>query len=145
LSAKALNCFIRQGGFKNEYISKSQSATDAFTRHGGSASRAGGPVERVTAEAAPREVKEVERERPSAQEVVQAAADLSEYLSSASRSLQINVDGELRSPIVTVLDTDTDEVIRQIPSEELVALARFAAKQGADSTVVSGVLINEEG
>ena len=103
------------------------------------------PVERVTAEAATREVKEVERERPSAQEVVQAAADLSEYLSSASRSLQINVDGELKSPIVTVLDTDTDEVIRQIPSEELVALARFAAKQGADATVVSGVLINEEG
>ena len=106
------------------------------------------PVERVTTEAAPREVKEVkevERERPSAQEVVQAAADLSEYLSSASRSLQINVDGELKSPIVTVLDTDTDEVIRQIPSEELVALARFAAKQGADATVVSGVLINEEG
>lgn len=105
------------------------------------------PVERVTTEAAPREVKEVkevERERPSAQEVVQAAADLSEYLSSASRSLQINVDGELKSPIVTVLDTDTDEVIRQIPSEELVALARFAAKQGADATVVSGVLINEE-
>ena len=54
-------------------------------------------------------------------EVVQAAQDLSEYLSSAARSLQINVDGELESPIVTVLDTETEEVVRQIPSEELVA------------------------
>ena len=101
------------------------------------------PVERATADVAPKEVKEVEP--PSVEEVVQAAADLSQYLTSAARSLQINVDGELNSPIVTVLDTDTDEVVRQIPSEELVALARFAASQGADATVVSGVLINEEG
>jgi len=90
-----------------------------------------------------REVQEVER--PSVSEVVQAAQDLSEYLSSAARSLQINVDGELESPIVTVLDTETDEVVRQIPSEELVALARFAAQQTTDANVVSGVLINKEG
>ena len=48
-----------------------------------------------------RQVQEVER--PSVSEVVQAAQDLSEYLSSAARSLQINVDGALESPIVTVL------------------------------------------
>ena len=86
-----------------------------------------------------------EVERPSVSEVVQAAQDLSEYLSSAARSLQINVDGELESPIVTVLDTETEEVVRQIPSEELVALARFAAQQTTDANVVSGVLINKEG
>ena len=90
-----------------------------------------------------RQVQEVER--PSVSEVVQAAQDLSEYLSSAARSLQINVDGELESPIVTVLDTETEEVVRQIPSEELVALARFAAQQTTDANVVSGVLINKEG
>ena len=90
-----------------------------------------------------REIQEVER--PSVSEVVQAAQDLSEYLSSAARSLQINVDGELESPIVTVLDTETEEVVRQIPSEELVALARFAAQQTTDANVVSGVLINKEG
>ena len=107
------------------------------------------PVEQEPAVQAPsvqdeaREVKEVER--PSVSEVVQAAQDLSEYLSSAARSLQINVDGELESPIVTVLDTETEEVVRQIPSEELVALARFAAQQTTDANVVSGVLINKEG
>ena len=94
-------------------------------------------------ETADRQVQEVER--PSVSEVVQAAQDLSEYLSSAARSLQINVDGELESPIVTVLDTETEEVLRQIPSEELVALARFAAQQTTDANVVSGVLINKEG
>ena len=51
----------------------------------------------------------------------------------------------MESPIVTVLDTETEEVVRQIPSEELVALARFAAQQTADANVVSGVLINKEG
>lgn len=107
------------------------------------------PVEQEPAVQAPstqveaREIQEVER--PSVSEVVQAAQDLSEYLSSAARSLQINVDGELESPIVTVLDTETEEVVRQIPSEELVALARFAAQQTTDANVVSGVLINKEG
>lgn len=98
-----------------------------------------GPV----VDASDRQTPEVER--PSVSEVVQAAQDLSDYLSSAARSLQINVDGELESPIVTVLDTETEEVVRQIPSEELVALARFAAQQTADANVVSGVLINKEG
>lgn len=97
----------------------------------------------VALETTDRQAQEIER--PSVSEVVQAAQDLSEYLSSAARSLQINVDGELESPIVTVLDTETEEVVRQIPSEELVALARFAAQQTADANVVSGVLINKEG
>ena len=100
-------------------------------------------VQSSSVQAEAREVQEVER--PSVSEVVQAAQDLSEYLSSAARSLQINVDGELESPIVTVLDTETEEVVRQIPSEELVALARFAAQQTTDADVVSGVLINKEG
>jgi len=100
-------------------------------------------VQASPAQVEAREVQEVER--PSVSEVVQAAQDLSEYLSSAARSLQINVDGELESPIVTVLDTETEEVVRQIPSEELVALARFAAQQTTDANVVSGVLINKEG
>jgi len=65
-----------------------------------------------------------------------------------SRSLQISVDGELERPIVTVLDANTEEVIRQIPSEEIVAIAKFLRSQGADLAgrdTISGILLNQQG
>ena len=49
-------------------------------------------------------------EAPSVQEVRQAAEDVARYVDSVSRSLQISVDGELDKPIVTVLDSTTEQV-----------------------------------
>ena len=87
-------------------------------------------------------------EAPSVQEVRQAAEDVAQYVDSVARSLQISVDGELESPIVTVLDTNTEEVVRQIPSEEIVAIAKFLRSQGAEMAgkeTISGILLNQQG
>jgi len=46
---------------------------------------------------------------------------------SLRRDLQFNVDDSTGRVIVTVRDSETDEVIRQIPSEELLALSRHLA------------------
>ena len=43
---------------------------------------------------------------------------------SLRRDLQFNVDDSTGRVIVIVTDSETDEVIRQIPSEELLALSR---------------------
>ena len=74
-----------------------------------------GTTNPVVAEA-PEKAKVEATEAPSLQEVRQAAEDVARYIDSVSRSLQISVDGELEKPIVTVLDANTEEVIRQIPS-----------------------------
>lgn len=87
-------------------------------------------------------------EAPSVQEVRQAAEDVAQYVDSVARSLQISVDGELEKPIVTVLDTNTEEVVRQIPSEEIVAIAKFLRSQGAEMAgkeTISGILLNQQG
>mgnify|MGYP003959101691 FL=1 len=101
----------------------------------------------VVAEAT--EKPKVERaEAPSVQEVRQAAEDVARYVDSVSRSLQISVDGELDKPIVTVLDSTTEQVVRQIPSEEIVAIAKFLRSQGAEMAgkeTISGILLNKQG
>jgi flagellar protein FlaG len=89
----------------------------------------------------------VDRE-PSTEEVQQAAADLSDYLSSTARSLNIRVDQDLQRPVVTVLDADTEQVVRQIPSEEALAIARFIRSQrdsNEDQLALAGVILNEQG
>ena len=101
----------------------------------------------VAAEAAEKPKVET-REAPSVQEVRQAAEDVARYVDSVSRSLQISVDGELDKPIVTVLDSTTEQVVRQIPSEEIVAIAKFLRSQGAEMAgkeTISGILLNKQG
>ena len=88
------------------------------------------------------------REVPSVQEVREAADDVARYVDSVSRSLQISVDGELDQPIVTVLDSTTEQVVHQIPSEEIVAIAKFLRSQGAEMAgkeTISGILLNKQG
>ncbi len=83
------------------------------------------------------------------EQVADATRDLSQYIQSVNRSLEIAVDEELGSTIITVLDSETDEVIRQIPQEEIVELARFIARQraeqGADEAPLRGLLMDSEG
>ena len=90
----------------------------------------------------------VEARERSAQEISQATQDISDYIQSVSRSLQISVDGDLGTTVIQVLDSETAELVRQIPAEEALAIARFIAEQRSqldtDSTL-RGVLIDQEG
>jgi len=82
--------------------------------------------------------------KPSVEEVQQAAKDLSDYISVVSRSLSIAVDSDLGRPIVTVLDADTSEVVRQIPTEEVVRLAKYLRSQVDLSSQASTTRVSEE-
>ena len=81
-------------------------------------------------------------------EVVQrAAATVSQFIETVSRDVRVAYDDSISRPIFTVLDAETSEVIRQIPSEDLVAIARFLEAQGVDSSsteALAGVLISEQ-
>jgi flagellar protein FlaG len=61
---------------------------------------------------------------PSADQVRRAAETLNRQLESASHDLRFSLDESTGKMIVRVVDTDTGEVIRQIPSEELLAISR---------------------
>lgn len=56
--------------------------------------------------------------------VNQAVEVLNEYVQSVNRDLQFSVDEASGRTVIKVLDAETQEVVRQIPSEEILALAR---------------------
>jgi len=89
-----------------------------------------------------------QQQKQSAQDLAQATRDISDYIQTVSRSLSISVDPDLGSTVIQVLDAETDEIVRQIPAEEVLQIARFLAEQqaGADaSDAVKGLLMDQEG
>lgn len=64
------------------------------------------------------------REQESTQEVDQAVAKLNDYVQSLQRDLQFSVDDSTGKPVVQVLDRSTETVVRQIPSDVALRLAR---------------------
>lgn len=93
---------------------------------------------------APVAAQEPER---SVQDLAQATQDISDYIQTVSRSLEISIDDDLGSTVITVMNADTDEVVRQIPSEEVLQIARFLADQqsGPDAdAAVAGLLFNDQ-
>lgn len=59
--------------------------------------------------------------------VAAAARQIEAYLERAGRSLEFRVDAETNRTIVTVRDATSGEVIRQIPGDEVLHLARQLA------------------
>jgi len=61
---------------------------------------------------------------PSVTELTGALDQLNGYLEETHRGLRFSIDDDSGRTIVRVVDTETDEVIRQIPSEEMLAVIR---------------------
>ena len=115
-----------------------------------SAVRSTAAVPKPAAEPTPKaEVsKPAEQELEFDLEIVErAAATVASFIESVSTSVRVAFDEQIDSPIFTVVDAETSEVIRQIPSEDLVAIARFLESQDVDpvgSKALAGVLISAE-
>jgi len=58
------------------------------------------------------------------EEVTKAVSKLNDYVQNVQRNLQFSVDQESGVMVVKVIEANTDKVIRQIPNEETVRLAR---------------------
>ncbi len=56
--------------------------------------------------------------------VDKAVAQLNDYVQSLQRDLRFSVDDELGKAVVSVIDRNSQEVIRQIPNETALQLAR---------------------
>lgn len=60
--------------------------------------------------------------------VEQAAESINKVIQALARNLEFSVDQETGITVVKVMDTQTNEVIRQIPGEEAIAIARALDK-----------------
>ena len=103
-------------------------------------------TEEAVSRVQPTEVDTAESREDTQEDIRQAAEVLREAVSRYSPSLAIDVDEELNKTIVTVLDADTNEVIRQIPSQDILDVARAIKRYGIDalgSDYVNGILLDE--
>ena len=68
--------------------------------------------------------KAAEASQASAARMEKAVEQLNNYVQSTQRDLQFSLDEDLGRTVVRVLDRNTQEVIRQIPNETALQLAR---------------------
>ena len=86
---------------------------------------------------APPKVKEYEPK-----DIQQAVADLQSFVQRLDRDLSFRIDESIDRSIITVRDANTNQLVRQIPAEEVVEIAR-EIKQDLDAKR-AGMLLRGE-
>ncbi len=76
--------------------------------------------------------------QPVTQETIAAAVQSANaYVQSISSSIQFSLDQDSGRTVVKMVDTETEEVLRQFPSEEMLAISKSIDR-------MQGLLINRE-
>ena len=72
--------------------------------------------------------------------LAEAVAKVQEYSDMVSgRALNFSIDNQLKRSVITVVDSETESLVRQIPSEEILEVARLLKNQQAESERASTV------
>jgi len=87
--------------------------------------------------AAPAHAVQQAQAAPSAEEVKQSVEKINNTIQAMARNLQFTVDQDTKKNVVKVIDTVTKDVIRQIPTEEVLAIAKTLDK-------LQGLLLREK-
>lgn len=61
--------------------------------------------------------------QPSSQQLKNAVASINQAMRQANMSMELSVDSSTKKPVVKMMDAETGELIRQFPSEEVLAIA----------------------
>lgn len=64
-------------------------------------------------------------EEESREELSQAMEAVADYVQNIAREINFSIDEEKEEYVVTVSDQETGEVIRQIPSQEMLELSKY--------------------
>jgi flagellar protein FlaG len=68
--------------------------------------------------------KQVMQQQPTPVQLKDAVNVINQVLRQANHSLEFSVDASTKIAVVKLIDTGSGELIRQIPSEEMLAVAR---------------------
>lgn len=69
-------------------------------------------------------VEQAQKTEPTRQQVEEAAKTVNEFLKPINNSINFSLDEDTGITVVKVIDVATKEVIRQIPSEEMLVIAK---------------------
>lgn len=79
----------------------------------------------------------------TADELGEAVENINQFVNSQGRTLNFSVDEESGKPVVKVIDFETKEVIRQIPSEEVLTMAKAIKKLQEDLGSATGLMFDK--
>ena len=77
---------------------------------------------------APKVAPEKAAAEPDLDEVTSAVKKLNEALPQSAQSLQFEIDDESKDVVVKIIDRDTREVVRQMPTKEALEMAKSIDK-----------------
>lgn len=72
-----------------------------------------------------------------------AVMQLNDYVQNVQRALEFSVDEQTGATVITVLDAETHQVIRQIPPQEVLTVARELSTRDT-RTGGAGLLVREK-
>lgn len=85
---------------------------------------AGRPTEVARTNDLPGAINEAKEPRPDQETLDEVVSDMNNLVRELHRELQFSIDDESGETVIKVIDSETDEVVRQIPSEEVVRMRR---------------------
>lgn len=95
----------------------------------------------------PEEKKKKGRKNRQASEILnQALQNASAYAKKAGQKLDFSIEERFNRTIVTVVDQKTGKIIRQIPMEEMLALANLLSEVEApgENTILKGLFFDQD-
>jgi len=78
-------------------------------------------------------------QQASPQQLKNAVNSVNEALQQSNQNLEISVDSNTQQAIVKLVDSKTGELIRQIPTKEMLAIA-----QSIDQFLMNGQLLSDK-
>ncbi|MES2935510.1 MAG: flagellar protein FlaG [Pseudomonadota bacterium] len=74
---------------------------------------------------------------PSAAEVAQSVEAINKFLKPVANNIEFSVDEDSGTTLVKIIDTETQAILRQIPSKEALSMAKELGK-------LQGLLVREK-
>ncbi len=104
---------------------------------------------KIVAEQAQQGIQDVRKvaaqAQPSIQDVRNAAEVLNEFVEKIQTNLSFSIDEGSGRSVITVTDTQTGDVIRQIPAKEVLAVANLIRESTTSNIEKVGFLLAEQG
>jgi len=105
------------------------------------------PVRRVS-DGAPAAVTNIPTpampQQPSSDQLQSAVDNINQAMRQSKQNLELSVDPYTKTPVVKMVDTQTGELIRQFPSEAVLAIASSIDKFLQQSQFQHGLLLKEK-
>ncbi len=81
---------------------------------------------------------------PSPEQLKNAVESLNKAMQQSSLSLEFSVDPNTKTPVVKMMDSESGKVIRQYPSEEVLAIAQSIDQYLSEHQSQQGLLLKQK-